>query len=122
MTVSMLLLSLETWWWPLTLEFSAFGDVTEILSAPFVALFMLIVGLIRAMALLLNGHAIRGQRVGPLLRSIMAVFCASMWTQFAFALLQASITQGRPSPGLPFWIMFVFSELYIAYKAVRRNA
>jgi hypothetical protein len=41
-----------------------------------------------------------------------------MWSQFVMALLRLSILQGYPSPGLPFWTMFVVVELYVAYRAV----
>lgn len=122
MTVSMLLLSFQIYMWPNTISFSAFTEIQDILTDKFVGLFMFVVGGVRATALTLNGHSVRGVRIGPLLRSIMAVFCATMWVQFAFALLQLSVNQGRPSPGLPFWTMFVVGELYVAYKAVRKNA
>ena len=122
MTSSMLLLAFQIYMWPATIEFSAFGDLMNVVSDKFVGLFMFCVGAIRAAALILNGHAIYGVRIGPMLRSVMAVFCATMWVQFAFALLQLSITQSRPSPGLPFWTMFVIGELYVAYKAARKNA
>lgn len=121
MTISMLLLAFQIYMWPTTMQFSAFKDLMDVVTDKFVGLFMFGVGFVRASALILNGHSIRGVRVGPLLRSIMAVLCATMWVQFAFALLQLSIEQGRPSPGLPFWTMFVIGELYVAYKAVRKN-
>lgn len=122
MTLSMLLLAFQIWLYPTTVVFSAFKDLLDIMTAQFIGLFMLTVGLMRAAALTLNGHSINGVRLGPLFRSLMAVFCATMWFQFAFALLQLSITKNNPSPGLPFWTMFVLGELYVAYKAVRKNA
>jgi hypothetical protein len=120
-TISMILLSVESFFWPQTLQFSAFSGLMQVMTGPFVTAFMAGVGIIRAAALLLNGHAIKGKKVGPLLRSVMAVVCATMWVQFSFALFELSINQGRPSPGLPFWTVFVFSELYVAYRAVRKN-
>lgn len=122
MTISMLLLAIQIFLYPATVAFSAFRDLLDIMSVQFVGVFMLGVGLVRALALTLNGHKVRGVRLGPLFRALMAVFCATMWFQFAFALLQLSVARGNPSPGLPFWTMFVFGEIYVAYKAVRKNA
>lgn len=119
MTCSMLGLSVQVIIWPKTIEFSAFTYLVEAVSDKFVALFMFSIGWIRACALALNGHEVWGMKLGPLIRSVVAALCAVMWGQFAFALLQLSIYQSRPSPGLPFWTMFVFGEMYVAYRAVR---
>lgn len=119
MTCSMLLLALQIGIWPRTVDFSAFKDLHQIMSDKFIGLFMGFVGAARFISLILNGHKFRGVRVGPLIRSVMAVFCSFMWTEFALALLQFSIETGRPSPGLPFWTMFIFAEIYVAYRAVR---
>lgn len=119
MTWSMLLLAVEIYIWPKTMEFSAFADLIDVITNQFVGMFMFVVGWTRAVALVLNGHAVWGVRLGPLMRSIVAVLCAVMWGQFALALLELSISQSRPSPGLPFWSMFVLGELYVAYRAVR---
>jgi len=119
MSVSMIGLAFEIYLFPRTIEFSAFQDIHDVMSSEFIGLFLGVVGLIRVMSLLLNGHHIKNFKLGPFLRSLMAVFCALMWTQFALALFQISVTRGIPSPGLPFWTTFVFGELYVAYKAVR---
>lgn len=119
MTLSMLGLAIEIFLWPKTIEFSAFAELIDVITNRFVGMFMFVVGWSRAVALVLNGHSIGGIRLGPLMRSVLAVLCAVMWGQFALALLQLSISQSRPSPGLPFWAMFVLGELYVAYRAVR---
>ena len=121
MSISMVLLAFEIYLYPRTIEFSAFAELNQVMSDKFVGLFLGVVGSIRIGSLLLNGHHIRGIRVGPFLRSLMAVFCALMWTQFALALFQLSVDRAVPSPGLPFWSTFVFGELYVAYKAVRNG-
>lgn len=121
MAVSMVLLAFEIYLWPRTIEFSAFTELSQVMTSAFIGLFLGIVGLVRIVSLLLNGHQVRGLRIGPFLRSLMAVFCALMWTQFALALFQLSIDRGVPSPGLPFWSTFVLGELYVAYKAVRNG-
>lgn len=119
MTISMLLLAVQIGIWPRTVDFSAFQDLNRVMSDKFVGLFMGFVGMARAISLILNGHRIQGLRIGPIVRAVIAIFCAFMWTQFAFALFQFSITSGRPSPGLPFWTMFIFAELYVAYRTMR---
>ena len=119
MTCSMLGLSIQIIVWPKTMEFSAFTYLIEAISDKFVGLFMFSVGWVRACALALNGHRVWGVKLGPVLRSVVAALCAMMWAQFAFALLQLSVAQARPSPGLPFWTMFTFGEMYVAYRAVR---
>lgn len=119
MTVSMLVLAVQIGVWPRTVDFSAFQDLNKLMTDSFIGAFMGGVGMIRALSLLLNGHSIYDVKIGPIVRSMMAVFCAVMWSQFAYALFQFSIQYGRPSPGLPFWTMFIFGELYVAYKAVR---
>ncbi len=121
MSISMVLLAFEIYLYPRTIEFSAFTELNQVMSDAFIGLFLGTVGVIRIMSLLLNGHQIRGFRLGPFLRSLMAVFCALMWTQFALALFQISVDRAIPSPGLPFWATFVFGELYVAYKAVRNG-
>jgi len=106
MTVPMLALSILSFIWPLTLRGSAFRWILAVGSP---------------IGLLLNGHTVRGIRVGPVIRSVTAVARAVMWVQFALALLRLSIIQGYPSPGLPFWLMFTVTELYVAYRAVAGN-
>ena len=121
MSISMVLLAFEIYLYPRTIEFSAFTELNQVMSDKFVGLFLGVVGTIRIVSLLLNGHHFRGIRIGPFLRSLMAVFCALMWTQFALALFQISVDRSIPSPGLPFWSTFVLGELYVAYKAVRNG-
>lgn len=117
-TVSMLGLALEAFVWPETLQASAFQWVVLVMSNGFAEIFLFSVGWLRIIGLLLNGHQIKGRRVGPLIRSFSAIACAVMWVQFAIALFELSSRQGFPSPGIPFWMMFVVGELYTAYRAV----
>lgn len=121
MSISMVLLAFEIFLFPRTIEFSAFTELNQVMSNRFIGLFLGTVGLIRISSLVLNGHAFMGIRIGPLLRSLMAVLCALMWTQFALALFQISLVREIPSPGLPFWATFVLGELYVAYKAVKNG-
>lgn len=117
-SLAMIELALEIFGWRDVLKASAFQWLLLIMSTAFVGWFMLILGMLCVVALLLNGHSIYDVKVGPYLRSSIAILCAAMWVQFALALLRLSVLQGFPSPGVPFWSMAVFAELYIAYKAV----
>ena len=117
-TVAMLCLAAETVGWPETLKASAFKWIALVMPGHFAEAFLFCVGWVRLIGLLLNGHQIAGIRIGPILRSVTAIACAVMWVQFVTALFELSMRQGFPSPGIPFWTMFVFGELYTAYRAV----
>src|SRR5258708_15890408 len=81
---------------------------------PLIETMMFLISWTALVGLLLNGHQWRGTRIGPLIRSVAAIARAVMWAQFALALLRLSFLQGYPSPGLPFWMMFVVTEIYVA--------
>lgn len=121
MTVPMLALSVLSFIWPLTLRGSAFRWILAVGSPPLIEVTMFTISWAALIGLLLNGHAVRGIRLGPIIRSATAVARAVIWVQFALALFRLSIIQGYPSPGLPFWLMFTVTELYVAYRAVAGN-
>ena len=118
MTLSMLVLAGMTFTWPDTLKSSAFQWVAQVMSNSFIEIFLFFVGWIRFIGLLLNGHQINGYRIGPILRAGCAGLSAVMWSQLALALFHLSAQQGFPSPGIPFWVMCVNGEIYVAYRAV----
>ena len=117
MGLSMLGLAIEIWKHPAILENSSFQQLTEVLSPFFVGVFMAVVGGVRVIALLINGHWVVEHRTGPLLRAGAAVLCGWMWAQFAWALIDGSLERGYTFPSLPFWLMFSLGEIYVAYKA-----
>lgn len=117
-TIAMLWLAVATFVSPNALRASAFQWIVLAMSPTFVEIFLFMVGWTRLIGLLLNGHMFRGRRLGPIIRAVTAVFCAAMWVQFDLALVELSAHQGFMSPGVPFWSMFVFAELYVAYRAV----
>lgn len=120
-TIAMLWLAVATFIAPETLRASAFQWITLAMPNVLVEVLLFVVGWTRLIGLLLNGHMIRGRRVGPLIRSLTAVFCAVLWSQFDYALVQLSFTQGFMSPGIPFWSMFIVSEIDVAYRAVAED-
>lgn len=117
-TISMLWLAIDTFVSPETLRASAFQWIVLVMSPAFVEIFLFSIGWVRLVGLLLNGHAFRGRRIGPIIRSGTAILSAIMWVQFDLALVELSARQGFMSPGIPFWSMFVVGELYVAYRAV----
>ena len=117
-TIAMLWLALALRISPEVIQASAFQWVTLVMSAGFIDACLFAIGWMRLVGLLLNGHTVKGYRIGPLIRATMAIACAIMWVQFDLALIQLSFNQGYMSPGIPFWSMFVLGELDVAYRAV----
>jgi hypothetical protein len=117
-TIAMLWLAVALFFAPGALRASAFQWVAQILPANLIGLALFLVGWIRMVGLLLNGHTLRGIKVGPIIRSSTAIACAVMWVQFDLALFELSARQGFMSPGIPFWSMFIIGELDVAYRAV----
>lgn len=117
-TISTLWLAIALFISPEILRASAFQWITLWMANWFIEASLFALGWVRLIGLLLNGHEVRGKRIGPLIRSVTAIICAVMWVQFAMALVQLSFAQGFMSPGVPFWSMFVLSELDVAYRAV----
>lgn len=117
-TIAMLWLAIAMLIWPETLRASAFQWITLVMTNGVIEAALFLLGWTRLIGLLLNGHEVKGRRVGPVIRSATAVLCAVLWVQFDLALVQLSFKQGFMSPGIPFWSMFVLGELDVAYRAV----
>ena len=115
MSLAMVLVSVEIFIWPRTLQASAFQWMTQVLSPDFAGAILFGAGWFRVLALVANGSSMV---IGPRVRAIGAICGAVMWVQFATALVKLSIEQSYPSPGIPFWYMFTIAELRIAYRAV----
>lgn len=117
-TIAMLWLAVVMLFSPGIIRASAFQWVTQVMSPIFIAASLLAIGWARLVGLLLNGHEVRGHRLGPIIRATTAIACAVMWVQFDLALIQLSFKHGYMSPGVPFWSMFVVGELDVAYRAM----
>lgn len=115
MAIAMIQFSIMILMWPMALKESAFQWLTVYLPNDVLAMAFLLNGVLRIGALLANGGSLW---IGPWIRSVSGVVSALMWSQFTISLVQLSVLQGRPSPGLPFWFMFTFADLYVAYRAV----
>lgn len=117
MTVPMLVLSVATFFSPRTLQASAFQWVVTVMPVALIETLMFVIAWVALIGLLLNGHQVAGRKIGPLIRAIAAVARAVIWAQFSLALMRLSVLQGYMSPGVPFWTMFVATELYVAFSA-----
>lgn len=115
MSVSMMLLAIEIFIWPYTLQASAFQWAVQVMPEEFVGGVLLGAGIFRCGALIANGSSMV---IGPRVRALAAICGATIWFQFGLALVKLSIDQNFPSPGIPFWFMFTLAELRITYRAV----
>lgn len=98
------------------LTFGAFKWLLTFLSQKWIGTFMLFVGWLRLSSLMFNGQLLFGRKLGWMIRAICAVLSASLWAQFALALIVLSIDQGFPSLGIPFWSMLTAAELLVSYS------
>jgi hypothetical protein len=117
MTLPMLGLSAITFYSPRTLQASAFQWIVVVMPIPMVEILLFLISFTALVGLLLNGHSIGTIKIGPLIRAIAAVGRAVMWAQFSLALIRLSVLQGYMSPGVPFWMTFVATEMYVAFSA-----
>lgn len=116
MSSGMLMLSLEMIMWPMTINGSAFRWLVVIVPPGFVGVLMFFAGLMRIIALVING---RSHIYGPIARAFGAMIGALMWAQFTLALIMpfAMNETKIPSPGIPFWFSFMWAEIYVCYRA-----
>lgn len=107
-------LAVEIFMWPGMMSRSAFRwIITDYVKDENLALFILVLGIIRVAALAANGASFV---IGPILRSVCAIISAVIWGQFASSLIVYA--QPVPSPAIPFWIVSTLAEIYVAYRAM----
>ena len=119
MTLSMIMMAVEIFIWPESIEKSAFRYVLDVGSSKEVGIACLFIGWTRFSALMLNGQKIWNVKAGPYIRSVCSVVSSLVWFQFVFALIQLSVVQDFPSLGIPVWATATIAELYIAYQTVK---
>ena len=112
---------LQLLFWPNSMNNSSFLFLSSIWPTHITLSALLSLGWIRCCALMLNGQKIFGMKFGPRTRAVCSVLSAIMWIQFTVALLELSVAQGFPSPGIPFWAMFTLGEVYTAYTTVKNG-
>lgn len=114
MTAAMLMLALEIMLWPGVVEASAFRYIARIVYPDNLALFFLVIGICRIVALFANGN---WPVVGPRIRAFAAVGAAIIWGQMLAALIVLAPKTGIPSPGIPVYFAITIGELISAYRA-----
>jgi hypothetical protein len=102
--------------WPHAIEASAFHWMVIILPGVYVGVFLMIFGVSRCAALIVNGAS---ETHGPRIRIVGCIAAAVMWAQMDLALIIAFLEKpvGPPSPGIPFWFVFTIAELCSALRA-----
>lgn len=114
MATAMVLLAVQTFVWPETLNASAFHWLTVVLPSSFIGVFLLLFGIARFGALVANGRSLV---YGPFVRAFGALAGALLWAQFELAMFADFSVKGPPSPGIAFFFPFTLAELYSAYRA-----
>lgn len=94
------------------------GSIIQVLlqfvNSTIAALVFLFIGIFTVIALIANGSSLR---IGPRIRSIMAISRSVLWAQFTLSMIKVSLEQEFPSPMVPFWLIFTLAEIYISYRA-----
>lgn len=101
--------------WPDTVKIGAFTHMTDVMSPEVLSLICLVTGIVGTVALATNGVS---RVAGPVTRAVCALVRSFVWGQFTYALWLFGGTQGVPSLGLGFWLLFTASEIYVAYRAM----
>lgn len=114
MTAAMLMLALEIIIWPGTIGASAFRYIARVVYPENLALFFLVIGAFRIVALFANGQ---WPVIGPRIRAGAAFGAAIIWGQMLAALIVLAPTTGIPSPGIPVYFAITIGELISAYRA-----
>lgn len=114
MTVAMLGLAIEIFFWPGTIGASAFRYMLRVIQPELLGGFFLIVGLFRIAALYANGN---WPKFGPRIRALAAGAAALIWGQMLFALFALAPHTGIPSPGIPVYLALTLGEMISAYRA-----
>jgi hypothetical protein len=114
MTAAMLLLAIEIVIWPGTIGASAFRYIARVVQPENLAVFFLVIGLCRIVALFANGQ---WPVIGPRIRAFAAVGAAIIWGQMFAALIVLAPQTGIPSPGIPVYLAITVGELISAYRA-----
>jgi len=115
MSLGMIGLGLEIILMPDTVNTPSFLLISLIFPKISIDAFMIFFGSLRIAALVANG---RSTVYGPHARAIGAIAGAVLWAQFDISIIY-SLKHGSDSPpvAMAFWFVFIFGELYSAYRA-----
>lgn len=93
---------------------SSFKYILLTLSAELFAYLLTMVGMMRIIALIVNG---RSWVYGPKARAMGALLSGMIWAQMDIALILLIIHDGKLSLGIPTWFFLTLTELVTAYRA-----
>lgn len=95
------------------------GSILQVLignvGAVGTALLFIVTGMVSITALVINGRSLK---IGPHVRSIIAILRMVIWASFTLSMYRVSIDQGFPSPMAFFFGYFTIAEAYTPYRAV----
>ncbi len=101
--------------WPQISHGSILRVLVANLGAVATALLFVVTGMVGIAALIING---RSARIGPHVRSMIAIMRMVIWASFTLSMFKVSIEQGFPSPMVFFFYYVTMAEAYTPYRAV----
>lgn len=115
MTGALLGVGFEQVIWPGSFASSKLQFMLDVISGASLAVFCVMIGWVRAVALFLNGNwPVYGARV----RMVASIGGAAVWIQMGLSLVLIQIQlDAPPSPSVPVFFSLVAAELYSTYRA-----
>ena len=101
---------------PVPSDYRALDGLVQYVHGSFIAWFFIIVGAVRIIALIANGHWRFSRRYGPWARSIGAGAGALIWSQMFLSLIAVS-PDDLTSLGAPVYFVMTWVELISIYRA-----
>lgn len=101
--------------WPKIAHGSILQVLVSNIGAIGTALLFIVTGMISIAALIVNGRSLK---IGPHVRSIIAILRMVIWASFTLSMYRVSVEQGFPSPMVFFFGYFTIAEAYTPYRAV----
>jgi hypothetical protein len=114
MAIGMIGLGIEIIIFPDVVHAASFMLLAAIFPKLSIDIFLIFFGSLRIAALIANGRSLV---YGPRVRAIGALAGATLWAQFDLSIIYVSRDGTAPPAAMAFWFVFIFGELYSAYRA-----
>lgn len=114
-SLSFVVLSVFLFVWPDITTAPAFNLFAWLLPHQLIGVFFFVCGTSCIVALLVNGNS---HAIGPRVRAWSALARSALLLQFGLSTIQASVGQDFPFTVTPFWFLYAFAEIWVAYRAV----
>lgn len=101
--------------WPKSANGSILQVLVDNIGGIGTALLFILTGLVGVIALIINGRSLK---IGPQMRSLIAIVRMVIWASFTLAMYRISKEQGFPSPMAIFFGILTIAEAYTPYRAV----